>query len=238
MNDQTQKLREAHYKECIEKLFPKYPPHYAAESMERYYCDLIKFYVKKLAKLREIPENKKKKQQREARSNLETLEYSIKIFSRQLMVQRELIKILSAESKSFAKIIEENNHYYEEKARKFLNEHDVTENAPKNSIKVAPKELVKKVADFLKTGKGLDKLVEEKTEQLKKAKEESIDIFFKLFYQQNSEVFQGEKTDTTPSRVVKTIIIYDNEEIREKVSLLINFNLGLSAICEVSEYTN
>ena len=75
-------------------------------------------------------------------------------------------------------------------------------------------------------------------EQLKKAREESIDTFFKLFYQQNPEVFQREGTGSSASRIVKTIIMYDDGEIHEKVSLLISFRLGLLGASEVLEYNN
>lgn len=75
-------------------------------------------------------------------------------------------------------------------------------------------------------------------EQLKKAREESIDTFFKLFYQQNPEVFQSEGTGSSPSRIVKTIVMYDDGEIHEQVSLLISFRLGLLGASEVLEYNN
>lgn len=75
-------------------------------------------------------------------------------------------------------------------------------------------------------------------EQLKKAREESIDTFFKLFYQQNPEVFQSEGTGSSASRIVKTIVMYDDGEIHEQVSLLISFRLGLLGASEVLEYNN
>jgi len=75
-------------------------------------------------------------------------------------------------------------------------------------------------------------------EQLKKAREESIDTFFKLFYQQNPEVFQREGTGSSASRIVKTIIMYDDGKIHEKISLLISFRLGLLGASEVLEYNN
>jgi len=75
-------------------------------------------------------------------------------------------------------------------------------------------------------------------EQLIKAKKESIDTFFKLFYQLNPKVFQGESTGSSPSRVFKISIIYNDEEIDEKVSLLISFILGKLGVCEVLEYNN
>ena len=75
-------------------------------------------------------------------------------------------------------------------------------------------------------------------EQLKKAKKESIDIFFRLFYQQNSEAFQSEGTGASASRIVKTVIMYEDKKIHEKISLLISFRLGLLSASEVLEYNN
>lgn len=75
-------------------------------------------------------------------------------------------------------------------------------------------------------------------EQLKKAKKESDDTFFKLFYQQNQEEFQSERTGTSPSRVVKTTVMYDTKKIHEEVSLIISFRLGSSGASEVLEYNN
>jgi hypothetical protein len=76
------------------------------------------------------------------------------------------------------------------------------------------------------------------TEQLKKAKQESIDIFFKLFYKFKPEVFNRDGTGATPSRIVKVTIIFNDKDIREKLSLLISFRLGSSTASEVLEYNN
>lgn len=82
------------------------------------------------------------------------------------------------------------------------------------------------------------KLPEIEIEQLKKAKKESVATFFRLFYEQNSQVFQGEGTGTSPSRIVKATVTYINGEVEEKVSLLISFRLGLLGASEVLEYNN
>ena len=75
-------------------------------------------------------------------------------------------------------------------------------------------------------------------EQLKKAKKESNDTFLKLFYRQNQEAFQSEKTGTSPSRIVKATVMYDTKKIHEQVSLIISFRLGRLGASEVLEYNN
>jgi len=75
-------------------------------------------------------------------------------------------------------------------------------------------------------------------EQLKKAKKDSDDTFLKLFYQQNQEAFQSEKTGTSPSRIVKATVMYDTKKIHEQVSLIISFRLGRMGASEVLEYNN
>ena len=74
--------------------------------------------------------------------------------------------------------------------------------------------------------------------QLREAKKESSDRFFKLFYKFRAEVFNSDGTGITPSRIVKLRISYVNKEIHESVSLLISFRLSKLASHEILEYNN
>ncbi|CAA6819834.1 MAG: Unknown protein [uncultured Sulfurovum sp.] len=72
--------------------------------------------------------------------------------------------------------------------------------------------------------------------QLKKAKQESFDLFVKLFYQFRPEELSNESTGVNTSRIMKITIVYGDGDIRERVSFLISFRFNEFFVSEVLEY--